>query len=235
LRKAGRWLVPAVREVNLGPHQQQAVAFTVTVPAGATPGDHVAGLAFEAAHHVRTTRGHFGVIQILRVVVGVQIRVPGPAAAQISLAGAGLKALPGTPVASVVVNLANRGLLLCKPLLTVALNGGGQSQSVSRQLRTVLPGDAIPYPFAWPKAIAPGRYVVHVAATGCGTTATWAGTISTAVRLVGAGRPYAVTAIPAPSAIQLWMLALIALAGLLAGVFVAGSVYAVRRRRPHTP
>src|SRR5579859_776455 len=57
LRKAGRWLVPAVREVNLGPHQQQAVAFTVTVPAGATPGDHVAGLAFEAAHHVRTTRG----------------------------------------------------------------------------------------------------------------------------------------------------------------------------------
>jgi hypothetical protein len=186
LRKAGRWLIPGVQHITLSPHQHQKVSFTVNVPAGARPGDHVAGLAFGKALARRQTHG-FSVIQILRVVVGVEIRVPGPAASKIALNGASLKALPGTPVGSVVIDLANTGRLLCKPLLSVALNSGAHSQAVSRQLRSVLPGDAIPCPFAWPKAIAPGRYVVHVAATGCGAPVSWSGSATTGVRLIGAG------------------------------------------------
>jgi hypothetical protein len=95
----------------------------------------------------------------------------------------------------------------------------------------VLPGDAIAYPFAWPKTIAPGRYVAHVAATGCGAPVSWAGSVSTGTRLVAAGHPYAVSPITPASPIQAWMLALIGIGGALAGVVVAGGVYAIRRRR----
>jgi hypothetical protein len=44
-----------------------------------------------------------------------------------------------------------------------------------------------------------------------------------------------VTPVPAPSPVQVWMLALIGVGGLLAGVVTAGGVYAIRRRRPNSP
>lgn len=233
LHRAGRWLTPAARQVDLAAHASQTVAFTVRVPAGALPGDHLAGVALENAHPKRTGHGHFSVTEILRVVVGVEIRVPGPAAQAIALTGASLRALPGTPVGSVVIDLANRGRLVCQPRLAVRLRVGGRWQRAVRDLHTVLPGDAIPYPFAWMSPIPAGRYQVTVRATHCGAPVTMARTVSTGVGLSADGErggPAGVSLQPA-TATPVWMLSLIGVGGLLAGILVALVIYATRRRR----
>jgi hypothetical protein len=43
-RDAGSWIALATNQVTLAPQQSSVIPFTVTVPAGATPGDHSAGI-----------------------------------------------------------------------------------------------------------------------------------------------------------------------------------------------
>jgi hypothetical protein len=42
------WIQSSVSEVTLAPGARQSVAFSVTVPSDAAPGDHIAGLIVEA-------------------------------------------------------------------------------------------------------------------------------------------------------------------------------------------
>jgi hypothetical protein len=170
-RFAGRWLQHATESINVPAYSHFVAPFTVVVPAHATPGDHLAGVAVEAAQRT-TTGGHFSVTEVFREVVGVEMIVAGRAAPRIALRGAALAALPGTNYPSVKVRLANTGRDLCKPLLHVSLHGGGAaSLSVSEQLDTVLPGTAIAFPFPLPHALAAGTYSISVAATECGAPA----------------------------------------------------------------
>jgi hypothetical protein len=232
LRKAGRWLRPSVSSITIAPHGTRTVSFSARVPRGTTPGDHLAGLAFESKVPVTdTTHARFKVHEIYRVVIGVEMIVPGPAKPQIALTGTALQALPGTTAASVIVDLANRGGVVCKPRLTVGLRGAGRARSVSRQLDTILPGDAIPYPFAWPSALASGNYVVSVHATGCGRAASYSHVAHAGQRMTAAnGRSAWVAAAPSNDSTPAWMLVAIALTGTLGGLGVA-SVYARRHRR----
>jgi len=110
----------------------------------------------------------------VRTVVGVLVEVRGRAHPQAAIRGLTLSALAGTQVPSVVVALANTGLKLCKPTLAVTLAGlTGAQPTVTRDLDTVLPGDEIPYPLAWPRALAAGGYAAVVTASGCGATVTY--------------------------------------------------------------
>src|SRR5438132_10005591 len=56
LRKAGLWVKPDLSQLGVPAGREVSVPFTVHVPSGAKPGDHVAGIAFEDADH-RTSRG----------------------------------------------------------------------------------------------------------------------------------------------------------------------------------
>ena len=164
--KTGAWVTPSISALSLAPHAQALVPFTVSVPAGATPGDHLAGVAIENANPQRSG-SQFAVTTVIRTVVGVDITVPGPAEAGLRLGKLALKALPGTGVATLSMQLGdNRGKLV-KPLVAVSLRGpGGYRRSVTRQLDTILPGDTIAYPFIWPDSLVPGDYYVVIRATG---------------------------------------------------------------------
>ena len=158
---AGLWLTAAVPSITVAPHTQNDVSFTVRVPSDATPGDHVAGIAFEDADpiHVAGT----AVTEIVREVVGVQIQVPGPGAFHLHIDGASFVAPPAAPSTSVIIRLGDDGNLLGKPRLLVALTGpDGYSHSVDRQLDTLLPGDVIAYAVPWPDLVTPGPYTISV-------------------------------------------------------------------------
>ena len=231
LRKAGRWLRPSVSSIRIPPHGQRSVSFSARVPRGTSPGDHLAGLAFESTVPVSvTTHARFTVHEIYRVVIGVEVIVPGRATPQIALTGTGLKTLPGTTAASVVVDLGNRGGVVCKPLLRVALRGAGSARTVSRQLDTILPGDAIAYPFAWPSSLASGNYLVSVHATGCGRAASYAHVAHAGQRMTAANGRSAWVAMPSSSNSSPILLLLgVALVGTLGGLGVA--VLFMRRGR----
>ncbi len=173
LRKAGRWVTPAVNFLTIPGRSTRTISFAVTVPAGATPGDHLAGLAVQNAHPQRSA-GHFSITEVVRAVVGILMEVPGAAHSQGTLSGLRLSSLPGTQVPAVIVTLGNTGLRLCKPTLAVTLAGShGVQPTITRPLDTVLPGDTIPYPFAWPRALQAGSYAASATVTGCGPPVTY--------------------------------------------------------------
>lgn len=75
-QKAGTWLTATVSSLTVPADHVQEVPCRIDVPATAAPGDHVAGIAFENAHP--THASGFSVTEVIREVIGVQVRVPGP-------------------------------------------------------------------------------------------------------------------------------------------------------------
>ena len=226
--KAGTWVTPSVHDLFVGSMGTATVAFRVIVPSDVVPGDHLAGIAFENAA-VQTSSGSFSVREIVREVVGIQIRVPGAAAKHLTIGALGLQSLPGTAFASVTVNLSNDGQLLCKPVLTVDLRGpNGRARAVTRQLDTILPGDSIPYPLAWPDAMPAGKYTARASTTGCGPAAT-----TTEVPLV-LGAPLNGTqprTEPAPRTLGFPFLYIVLAAGVAVIGLLSGLLLGKRRRR----
>jgi hypothetical protein len=221
------WVHPSVSTLTVAPHKEAPVAFTVNVPAGASAGDHLAGLAVENADP-QTSGGGFQIKEIIRAVVGIQIRVPGPAVFHPHISGMKLERLAGPNIAAVIVRLGDDGLALGKPKLTVSLSGpAGYHRSITRTLDTLLPGDIIDYPFQWPDSLPKGAYDITASLTGGGVTATLNNTFQLDKDLVGA----AVAAAPRPpvpanhsgGGVPWWPFA-VAAAGILAGVIL--------RRRP---
>jgi hypothetical protein len=217
---AARWVHPDVNTVHVGAGSQLRVGFSVLVPADAKAGDHVAGIALQPVKATRSG-GRFSITEVLRGVVGIELKVAGAASPAISLQGAALHPLPGTNFPAVVVKLSDVGLKLCKPHLQVSLRRSGSLGTVSHPLDTVLPGDTIQYPFPWPHALAAGTYSTTVRATGCGAPATL-----TAVTTLGKAlsRDSTSGAAPTPSTQSgpsWWLFALIGIGGLALGL--AGS------------
>jgi hypothetical protein len=230
-RKAGAWVNPAQSRVVIPPGAQSSVAFTVRVPAGAAPGDHLAGLAFQDAN-VQTSSGSFQVRTIVREVVGVLITVPGPAQARLRLGRIALRTLPGTHLGTVMVGLGNSGRRLCKPMLTVTLSTPAGREKLSRQLDTVLPGDTINYPLILRHDLKPARYAVRARATCAQSTAEVLQAVALHATLRGAPTPQAAQAATivkvTHSGTPLWVVA--ALAGA-AGIGGTGIGWALRQRR----
>jgi hypothetical protein len=227
----GAWLTHATESINVPADSPVVEAFTVKVPKNATPGDHLAGMAFQAAQHT-VGGGHFAITEIVREVVGIEIIVRGSASKRIAVRGASLAALPGTNFPAVVVKLANTGRVLCQPVLTVSLKGAGQKALVvSRPLDTVLPADSIAYPFEWPRALAAGSYATTVKVVGCGPAVT----LQNVTKLTSSLRrvlPIAtVLAIVGPpsSALGWWVYIVIAMGCVGLGLLVS---HGMRRRRP---
>jgi len=228
VKKAGSWVTPSISALSLAPHGEALVPFRVIVPADATPGDHLAGVAVENANPQQAGSGQFAVTEVFRTVIGVEITVPGPAEPKVHLGTLALKALPGTGVATLTIKLGDNGGKLVKPLLAVSLRGpNGYHRSVKRQLDTILPGDTIRYPFIWPDSLATGRYQATVRATGGVAPVATSATLQLGTPLRGATNPN----LPSHSKRPWWLVVLIgATLGLLLVVwFVAWR--ATRRRR----
>lgn len=229
--KAATWVVPEVTSVSLAPHSQRLVHFTVAVPKDAAPGDHLAGIAFEAKRS-QTTGGSFAVATIWRSVVGVLDKVSGPAAFHLHIASASITALPGAGTASIAVDMEDDGGLLAKPDLTITVSGpGGYHRTADHQLNTMLPGDRITDPIAWPDALGSGDYTVAVSASLDGVSVgTYSASAHLAADLEGSTPNRPATSPPAHSAgvPWLWILALVpeGIAALVLAWFLV-----IRRRR----
>ena len=236
LRKAGRWVTPGTNFLTVPPGTTTYVSFAVQVPAGTSPGDHLAGIAVQNAHP-RRSPGRFSITEIVRTVVGVLVEVRGSARAQGALSGMRLAALPGTQVPSVIVTLGNTGLRLCKPMLAVTLAGAhGVEPTVTRKLDTVLPGDTIPYPLPWPRPLQAGTYASSATVTGCGTPVSFRGLTRLGGGLSGTvANPNGLSlgASRSGSAFSLLMVAAAAGLGLLLGLaaLLFWLILARRRRR----
>jgi hypothetical protein len=229
LQGAGQWVTPATSLVTVPASSQITVGFNVHVPKNEGTGQHLAGLALEDVHSGKST-GRFSVTEVLRTVVGIEVLVPGANRSRLSLQSFSIAPIEGTTTPSVVVGLTNAGTNLCKPALSVSLNGPGGVQRASRQLDTVLPGDSIPYPFVWPHALSAGSYTANITATGCGPRVTMHGSASLGAKLVrstvpaGAARPSS-----GGSTVPWWPIALVGFGGI-----VVGALFGRRRRAPHT-
>ena len=236
LRKAGRWVTPGTNFLTVPPGKSTYIAFAVQVPAGTSPGDHLAGIAVQNAHPQRSP-GRFSITEVVRTVVGILVEVPGSAHAQGALSAMRLAALPGTQVPSVIVTLGNTGLRLCKPALAVTLAGAhGVEPTVTRQLDTVLPGDTIPYPMPWPRALQAGTYASSATVTGCGTPVSFRGLTRLGGGLTGTAanpNPVSLGGSRSGSAFSLGMVAAVAGLGLLLGLgaLLFWLILARRRRR----
>jgi hypothetical protein len=230
---AGAWLTPSAPQVSLAPGARQRMGFHLHVPAGTGPGDYLAGFALENANP-GTSSGRFQVKEIVRTVVGVEVIVPGPAHAQIHLGAGARKARPGTTASAVTVNLTDTGRLLCKPVLTVSVDGRSGQSTETHALDTVLPDDAIAYPFAWPHNLAPGHYRIRATARGCGPRAVAHGSSALLTGLTRPSPESAVRAIAPPPAGSsgLLLIAAVGAGGLALG---AGGALVSRRGRHIRP
>jgi hypothetical protein len=78
-RGAALWTHLSARKLTIGPRSTATIAVSLAVPAGATPGDHLSGIAVEARGEDRAIGGRAtaAVASALRFVVGLQVALPG--------------------------------------------------------------------------------------------------------------------------------------------------------------
>ena len=165
VQRAGAWITPEVASTTVGAQSRSTVGFTVRVPAGATPGDHLAGLAFEHAHP-STAVGRLAVTTVTRSVIGILVHVPGPSSFHLHIDRAQILREPSGSGPSVVLTLGNDGTTLGKPSVAITVDGpSGYHRFLYRELDTVLPGDTIPYPVALEESLGPGDYRIAVMAS----------------------------------------------------------------------
>jgi hypothetical protein len=231
--KTASWLRADVSTLSVPAHGQANVGFAVQVPPDAWAGDHLAGVAFENAHPTNSG-GQLSVTQVVRAVIGVLVRVPGPALPfHVQITGVSAEPLiAGSDLASFVIRFGDDGHLLGKPDFTVSVNGpNGYHRSLGRHLDTILPSDSIPFHFPWPDALRPGNYRVCVTAIEPSMQpVNYCQEVSLDRALSGvpaAGAPQAAVATASPW----WLLLLMMIAGLLIGVLLVLFILRLSRRR----
>jgi hypothetical protein len=227
--RAGEWVTTATNKLTVAAHSDKLVALAVHIPPDTTPGDHLAGVAFENAKPLEA-QGQFGVRRVVREVMGVLVTVTGPAR-PFELRISKLDIHPATAQGNtfaVTVELANSGQLLGKPILEVTMDGpGGYHRSLQRQLDTILPGDVITYTLAWPDPLLPGMHHSCASAgqSSVGLRANCADLSVEPPRRVSADPRRALLA--GPTVTWSWIM----LALFLAGLVIGGAIVALTGRR----
>lgn len=214
---AAAWVQIGLSQMTLQPGEQRTVPFSVAVPAGTAPGDHLAGIAFQDAR-ASTSGTQFRIREVIREVVGVLVRVPGAASPKLRVGPLRLEQLPGTNLGAIAVGIANSGRLYCKPLLAVSLRGEASSERITRPLDTVLPQTAVTYPLILTHGIAAGRYLVSARLSCPHSTVATTQRLSLDLPLRGVHDARPATGVPSGSGIG-WMV--FGVAGLAALVGVA--------------
>ncbi len=227
-RQAGAWVTLALTTLTVPAGTSRRVAFTAAAPIGAEPGDHVAGIAVDDQVSTTSTSGA-PVTETLRSIVGVRVVVAGAASFVPALTTVAINPVGAARIGTVMVGLGNAGRQLGEPQLTVALAGpAGYQRTLTRQLGTVLAGDTISYPFAWPDRLASGNYTVTTTLSGGGISATHSQPVHLAAALAGTAQALEPAGLLGHAWWQWLLIALAATVLLAAG-------YALRRRRAAVP
>lgn len=168
-RKVSDWLSVATEDVSLNGGDELTVPFTISVPADATPGHHVAGLVVEAppnpsdAGSGEEEGAQFAVQIIHRVGVAVLIDVPGPREPGLEIDGARL-VQQDEQGATFAVDLHNTGNIFLQPLgfLEIRTTEKEELSSLSIELDTILPGDKAIYNISYPIHLSDSDYILSI-------------------------------------------------------------------------
>lgn len=157
----GSWLSLPVGTLTLAAGQSVHLPFSVSVPVGAVPGDHVAAIVAEDASTDERTARNVSITVVSRVAMAVVVVVPGPAAAALTLGRPVLRASGVDHLATLLLPITDVGLLFTEPDLTVMLTGPGTHQVVRRTLQVILPGDTVDLALPWPDSLPVASYTVR--------------------------------------------------------------------------
>lgn len=153
-RDVGAWTSLGVSTVSLGPGQTRSVRFSVRVPLGAAPGQHLGGIVAENLKLTTNRRRHRGASFRISVrnlsIVAVQVDIPGTAVEKLTLTSVG--AGPQQGFQTLLIGMRNSGNQLLKGSgqLVVRPASGGNGKSVSFPVDTFVPGTAISDPVGLP-------------------------------------------------------------------------------------
>lgn len=133
------WVTLESGEITLGPGEQGLVSFTITVPADASAGEHVAGLVVQAAAEEGVGDAGFGVAVIRRTGVAVLVDVPGVRVAALAITGVGLN-LQDDSGAVFLMDVRNDGNISLKGtgVLTVKDVKGNELATTPFNMDTIL-------------------------------------------------------------------------------------------------
>lgn len=174
----GTWITLSKDEVVLKPKSSVNVPFTMTVPAGATPGDHVGGIV--ALNPVATgeqTTAEGAVIQVQQAVgVRIYARVKGPLNPQlvvssvtIDLESGGIPGLAFPREATITYTIRNEGNVRITPersLKVSGLFGRALYEPENKPLPEILPGNEATFSEVWSDPPFANRVSAAVTVTG---------------------------------------------------------------------
>lgn len=237
VRKTGAWIAVSAGMVTVGANAAVSVPFTVAVPAGAEPGQHLAGLSVWLPGTVRVgSAGRRGTASAsialhTRNVVAVEVDEPGRAAAALKVTEVRPAARPDGLYLE--VGIANGGNALTKGEGSIEIAGTGFARQFP--IDTFVPGTRIRYPLAWPGHVKNGTYTARVQLRYDGKLTRWRGTftVGKAVRRELEDRGAALVAHGPHHPPHRWMLLAALATAMLTALFGAASRYVtigVRRR-----
>jgi hypothetical protein len=250
-KATGAWVSLAKTSLTLAPGAHGTVPFTVHVPAGAKPGQWVAGIVAETSHKVASQKpGQKARVQIkIRdlTIVAVQVNVPGPPVIAFKIGGVTTGGTAGFQ--KVIVHVASAGNVLVKPRgsVTIYAKSGALVESLPFTMDTFLPQTAIDYPILLKKALAAGDYQALVRMTVPGVAGASTTTVSARPRFSVSNAdvkqvfssaqptqapPGSPPVASSSSGIPVW--AYVAGAVLVALLLAALTALALGRRRPRT-
>lgn len=225
--RVGTWIELDESSLTLPPGGSARVDFRVNVPADATSGQHLAGLAIwsPAAEEgggeaVGEDEAGASIAVQTRRVIAVQVDVPGPARAELVVTGVEPAARPDGLYFE--IGIANVG--------TALTQGTGEIEVPSQdifevfEIDTFVPGTEIAYPVQWALSVPEGEYDARVLIEYEGGEATWEGSV-----VVGEGvrGELAERGVDVPgSSIPLWVWAAAA-----AFILAVPTVFLLLRRR----
>jgi hypothetical protein len=164
----GGWLRLDRARVFLAPGRSAIVHFIARVPAGASVGDHLGGIAVRpmraaptSAH--ATAKHAFRVDLVEQAIVAVQVTVPGASVRRLAVTGVRADANPGYQ--TLLVGLANGGnrMLKATGIVKVTNQAGATLRRQAFTIDTFLPATSVEDPIVLRGATLPaGRYFASV-------------------------------------------------------------------------
>lgn len=156
----GAWIHLDRSTITLKPGEQQAVAFTVTIPPSADVGQHLGGIVAEDSDVRRPDHKQgLQINVVLRAVIAVQVNLPGTPVYNVTVGD--ITASGSSNHQTLVIHMRNAGNQMVKPKgrLTVVDSEGHEVQSLPLTLDTFVPQTAIEYPvFVRGQALGAGKY-----------------------------------------------------------------------------
>ncbi len=167
--RAGTWLRLSQSELALAAGESRSVAFKMSVPAAATPGEHGAAIVVQRAESGSERQtGPFGIRFVPRAAVTVLATVRGPAPLEPKLVIDGLETAARGRQQTVVARLANSGndgIRTTRGQLTVRQTDGTLSRETPVQLGYVLAWGELAYGVGLVPALRPDHYDVTLSLT----------------------------------------------------------------------